>query len=501
MSQRMAMGALWMVLFKLLERGLGLISTLILARLLLPKDFGIVAMAMSVIALLELFSTFGMDTVLIQQRNATPAHFNTAWTLNVLAGCVVGLLLVALSLPASHFYREPRLVPVALTLAIGAVVQGLENVGVVEFRKQLEFDKEFRYLLAKKLLAFGFTVPLAFWLRNYWALVIGTLVGRAGAVCLSYFVQPLRPRFSLAAASEMLHFSKWLMMQNLLSFLKERSAAFFIGRMTGPATLGAFTVSAEIASMPGVELIAPINRAILPAYVKLAHDPEALGREYLSVMSGIALLGVPAVAGIALTAPFIVLLVLGPAWTAAEPLLEVLAFFGITQVLQSNAYSAFIALGKPHVFAKINAFHVVALLICLSALTPHYGAQGAAWAYVIAAIAALPVNFYYILRFLGLRSLDFVAGLWRPLLSAALMYLTGKMWGPTLPPGAKSSAEAFVPLISCIAFGAVVYVVADAVLWLIAGRPAGAETWMLRELRAALSFARTRIAALRPGGG
>jgi O-antigen/teichoic acid export membrane protein len=489
-----------MVLFKLLERGLGLISTLILARLLMPGDFGIVAMAMSVIALLELFSAFGMDTVLIQQRDATPDHFNTAWTLNVLAGCAVCVLLAALSLPASHFYREPRLVPVALVLAVGAAIQGLENVGVVQFRKQLHFDKEFRYLLAKKLLAFVVTVPLAFWLRNYWALVIGTLVGRAGSVGLSYLIQPLRPRFSLATASEMMHFSKWLMMQNLLAFLKDRSASFFIGRTAGPAALGAFSVSAEIASMPGTELIAPINRAILPAYVKLAHDPVALGREYLSVMAGIALLGVPAVAGVALTAPFIVLLVLGPKWAAAQPLLEVLAFFGITQVLQSNAYSAFIALGKPAVFAKINAFHVAALLICLSVLTPLYGAQGAAWAYVIAAIAALPVNFYFITRFLGLRSLDFVAGLWRPLLSAAVMYVGGKYWGPALPPGAKSSAEAFAPLVSCIALGAITYIIADVLLWLMAGRPKGAETWVLKEVRAALNVARARIAAFRPGG-
>ncbi len=496
----MATGALWMVLFKLLERGLGLISTLILARLLMPKDFGIVAMAMSVIALLELFSAFGMDTVLIQQRDARPEHFDTAWTLNVLAGCAVATLLAVLSIPASHFYREPRLVAVALALAVGAVIQGLENVGVVEFRKQLRFDREFRYLLAKKLLAFVVTVPLAFWLRNYWALVIGTLAGRAGAVCLSYLIQPLRPRFSLATASEMLHFSKWLMVQNLLSFLKERSASFFIGRVAGPAALGMFSVSAEVASMPGTELIAPINRAILPAYVKLAHDPVALGREYLSVMAGIGLIGVPAVAGVALTAPFIVLLVLGPTWTAAEPLLEVLAFFGITQVLQSNAYSAFIALGKPAIFAKINAFHVVALLLCLSTLTPVYGARGAAWAYVVAAIAALPVNFYYIIKFLGLRSLDFVARLWRPLLSAAVMYVTGKLWGPQLPPGAKSSAEAFVPLLSCIAVGAATYVVVDILLWLIAGRPDGAETWLLRELRAALTVARARLAASRTGG-
>jgi O-antigen/teichoic acid export membrane protein len=499
MSQRMAVGALWMVLFKLLERGLGVISTLMLARLLAPADFGIVAMAMSLIALLELISYFGMDTVLIQQPDATTVHFNTAWTMNVLAGCGVGVIMVLLAQPASYFFREPKLFAVVCVLGLSALVQGFENVGVVEFRKQLRFDKEFRYMLTKKILGFVITVPLAFWLRNYWALVFGTLAGRAAVVIFSYTVHPFRPRFSLGVAAEMMHFSKWLMMQNALAFLKDRSASFFIGRFAGPAALGSFNVSAEIANMPGTELVAPINRAILPAYVKLAQDPQALGKEYLSVMSGISLLAVPAVAGVALAAPFIVLLLLGPQWSEARNLLEILAFFGITQVMQSNAYSAFIALGKPAIFAKINAFHVVVLLACLLLLTPQYGARGAAWGYLVAAIAALPVNFYFITKFLGLRAMDVVASLWRPLASAAVMYAVGKLLGPTLPSTAVASADAIVPLAKCVALGAATYIVADILFWFVAGRPDGAETWLLRRAQYSISAVRAKLASLRSG--
>ncbi|HLY51422.1 MAG TPA: lipopolysaccharide biosynthesis protein [Steroidobacteraceae bacterium] len=482
MTHSTARGALWMVLFKLLERGLGLISTLILARLLLPKDFGIVAMATSIVALLEIFSSFGMDTVLIQRRDADRDHFNTAWTLNVLAGCAVAAVIALLASPTSHFYREPRLVAVMCVLAVTSVIGACENVGVVEFRRQLRFDREFHYLLAKKLMAFVVTVPLALWLRSYWALVLGTLAGRLGAVFYSYRVQPFRPRLSLRTAPEMLHFSKWLMTQDALMFLKDRSASFFIGRLAGPAALGAFSISAEIASMPGTELIAPINRALLPAYVKLAADPAALRREFLSSMSGIALIGVPAVAGVALAAPFIVLLGLGPKWSATQPLLEVLAFFGISQVLQSNSYAAFIALGKPELFARMNTLQVGLLLVGLIGLTPPYGAIGAAWAYVLAALGALPVNFFYIARHLGLRSREFLAAVWRPLVSTTVMYASGRAWGPQLESGA-SSADALVPLLSCVALGAATYTVTGLALWLAAGRPAGAETWMLRQLR------------------
>jgi O-antigen/teichoic acid export membrane protein len=326
-------------------------------------------------------------------------------------------------------------------------------------------------------------VPLAFWLRSYWALVLGTLAGRAGAVLYSYLVQPFRPRPSLHAAAEMLHFSKWLMLQNTLTFLRDRSAIFFIGRFAGSTALGAFSVSAEIANMPGTELIAPINRALLPAYASLAADLPALRREFLASMSGIALLGIPAVAGVALAAPFIVLVALGPKWSAAQPLLEVLAFFGVSQVLQSNSYSAFIALGRPGLYARMNALQVGLLLAALIVLTPTYGAIGAAWAYVLAALAALPVNFFYIARQLGLRSREFLGAVWRPLVSAAVMYASGRLWGPRLPAGAGSSVDAVVPFVSCVALGAATYTLAMLLLWLAAGRPAGAETWMLQRLR------------------
>lgn len=490
MSSRLASGALWMVLFKLVDRSLGLVSTLVLARLLMPRDFGIVAMATSLIALIELFSAFGMDTALIQRRDATVDHYNSAWTMNVLAGLLVGLLMAAIAIPASHFYSEPALVLVILSLGLGALIQGCENVGVVAFRKELNFDKEFRYLVAKRFIGFALTIPLAFWLRNYWALVLGTLGSRFLVLVMSYLVHPFRPRLSLAAGRDLMHFSKWMVVLNGLAFMRERSADFIIGRIAGPATLGTFSLASQIASMPSTELIAPINRAILPAYAKLAGDRDALARQYLSVMSGISLLGVPAVAGLAAVAPLAVMLMLGPKWTEAAVVLEILVFFGITQVLQTNAYSAFLAIGKPEVFAKINGFHVCMLLIALVVLTPLYGIVGTAWAFVVSALIALPVNFWMIARNMQIRVRDLIGAVWRPLASAATMYAVVRWLGPVSTEGMTSSIEALAPLLECIVLGVVAYVAATVAFWFVSGRPDGAERWLV-------TMATPKLAALR----
>ena len=495
--RKMAHGVAWMVGFKVLERSLGMISMLLLARLLVPADFGLVAMATSLIALLELFSAFGVDTALIQRADATREHYNSAWTLNAMAGFTIGVCMILMAIPVAAFYNEPRVKAVLCALAVGAMIQGLENVGVVNFRKEMQFDKEFRFLLAKKVIGFAVTVPLAFAWRSYWALVAGMVIGRASGVVLSYVLQPFRPRFSFAAVKDLLHVSKWLMTQNFISFLRERSSDFVIGRMAGSHALGVFSVSAEISNMPGTELVAPINRAVLPAYVKLAKDLPALAREYLSVMAMIALVAVPAVAGFAATAPFLVLLVLGPQWVEAAILLQILAFFGITQVLQSNAFSAFLALSQHHVFVKINGMHVALLIPLVTLGTWFYGIQGAAWAYVVAAMAILPVTFIFITRFMNLSGWKFVSALWRPICSAVAMYLTVRTLGPHAPQGVIPTAEAARSLFICIAIGVPVYIFGVLGLWLLAGRPKGSvEGWILERIPEALQKARSTLSGV-----
>src|SRR5262245_59379519 len=134
MSVEIARGATWMVLWRVCDRLLGLLSTLVLARVLVPADFGLVAMAMSFIALIELASAFSFELALIQRREVERAHYDTAWTLNVAFGLLCGAL-IALSAPlAAAFYAEPRLIEVMWVLAATWALQGFENIGVVNFR-------------------------------------------------------------------------------------------------------------------------------------------------------------------------------------------------------------------------------------------------------------------------------------------------------------------------------------------------------------------------------
>lgn len=237
--------------------------------------------------------------------------------------------------------------------------------------------------------------------------------------------------------------------------------------------------------MPGTDLVAPINRAILPAYMNLAKDIDALRREFLSVMSMVALIAVPAVAGFAVCAPFLVLVLLGPKWIQAADLIEILAFYGITQVMQSNAFSAFLALGKPQVFLRITAINVAILVPLLIALTAWYGVKGTAWAYVASSMAIMPVDFYLITRFMELPPSRYISRLWRPVSGAAIMYLGVRTLGPSLPgTTAIPTLQAVHALLTSIAIGAPLYVLSILIFWLLSGSPEQtAESWLFGKIR------------------
>jgi O-antigen/teichoic acid export membrane protein len=480
----MATGALWMVLFKFSERGLGLLSTLILVRLLAPADFGVVAMAMSFVALLELLAAFGFDVALIRNQGTDRKDYDTAWTLNVLLGAGVALLMVALSKPLSTFYREPALSTVIALLAIGSAVQGFENIGVVAFRKNLEFAREFRYLVAKKIAQFAITIPLAFALRNFWALVFGILAGRIASVILSYWVHPYRPRFSLAARGDLLHFSKWLLVNNALNFLRERASDFVIGRAGGARSLGIFNVSYEIANLPTTELVMPINRAVFPAYARLAADRDALRLSFAAVIGVIALFAVPAGTGIAALAELLTHVVLGPKWMDGVPAIEMLAFFGVTIALQTNSYSVYLALGKPHLQACVSLLFLAVLIPGLLWFTSHLGVRGAATAFLLAGMVILPANYAVALRHLQLPAATIVRALWRPILASAVMFFAVRALVDFMP------GNEFVRLLAGVATGVVAYLATLMLLWRLAGGNGGAERAILDRCQEWLSARR-----------
>jgi len=406
----------------LLDRSIGLISTLILARLLIPADFGIVAMCMSVVAALQVFTAFGFDVVLIQNQDSTRDHYDTVFTLNVLLGVGTSIAIVAAADLTATYYSEPRITLPMTVLAFGIFCRSFENIKVVDFRKDLEFKKEAILRISQKLSGFAVTIPLAFYLQSYWAMIFGMLVMWIFSVLLSYYMKPYLPRFGLSKLKEIFSFSSWLLVNNLMIFIEYRFADFFVGGRLGAGPLGILNMSTEVAATPATQLVAAANRAIYPGYAKLVDDKAELVRTYLSVVCGISVAAVPIGLGIAAISDLIVPILLGDKWVEATPLLAILGVFSVVGALISNTGYLFYALAIPRQLTYFQLIHILVLIPSMYFLVGETGIVGAAWAMLAANCISLPVIVLMASRHVPVGFGMFLSRVWRSITAGAMMY-------------------------------------------------------------------------------
>jgi lipopolysaccharide exporter len=483
LAGQVSRGAAWTVGMRLLDRLVGMTSTLVLARLLLPADFGLVAMATVVIGLLEALTAFGFEAVLISKAAPSREDYDSAWTLNALLGASLAVAILLLARPAARIYETPAVAPIFAALAILPLLSGLQNIGIVDFQRRLAFDRDFAFNASKRLVSFLVTVVLAVAWRNYWALAAGMIAGRAVGLVQSYRMSRYRPRPCLASAPGIFHFSKWLLLGNLTRFLRLRAAVFFLGHLHGPARVGMFAMANDFASIPSDMLVLPMNRAIFPGYSQVAGDRERLRSGYLRVLGLVALMVVPACLGLALIARFAVPLLLGPHWLATIPIIELLALAGALMALQANSGPLLVAVGRPRLSAALGVVQVVVTIALMVVFVPTHAAIGAAMAVLIASAASLPVNYAIVLDQLAMNPLPLLARLWRPLLGAVVMFLAVRVIFRTTIAAQLDVVHLALATLATAISGALVYLATVAGAWLVAGRPEGSERDFVRLLR------------------
>jgi lipopolysaccharide exporter len=477
-SQSAARGAVTVIAFRWTDRLIGIASTLILARLLMPQDFGIVAMASLVVALIDTLLDLGVHSALIQNRNAARPEYDTAWTLRLAQNLVAAALIAGPgAVLAAGYFQDDRVTDVLRIMALTIVISGFENIGIVTFQKNMEFGREFRFLFLRRIVGFVVTVALAIWFRSYWAMIVGTLVSRAFGVWLSYRLHDYRPQLSLARLGALWSFSQWVLLRNIGSYGAAQTDKLVVGRREGASPLGAYALADEIAAMPTGELLAPIGRVLFPAFVRAAEEPNELRRVFLLAVGVMALVGLPAGVGLVLVAPLAVPLLLGPQWAAAVPLVQTLALFNALAALTNGCSYLLLAMGHVRALA-LAAWLQFALLVGLAVLAfPSAGGEGVALIRLAAGGCGALLLWALVLRIQRqLRPGDVASALWRPLLASGMMALALSGWLPSTNIG-----QPFVGLVADIAFGALVYVGVLLIAWRLSGWADGAEAYLLEK--------------------
>lgn len=452
-------------------RAIGLVSTIILARLLNPEDFGIAAMGMLVISLLFALTEFGTLIHLIRVKDIDRTQCDTAWTITLLQNLFISIMLVLLAPVVATYFKEPRVIGVIYVLAVATFVGGFNSVGPTLIRRELRFSLDFRFNIYNKLLIFAATVSFALMLRNYWALVFGYLVGTMAGVVLSYVIHPYRPVWSLAKAPEYLRFALSILPMRLADQLREMAPQFMVGSLGNASTMGAFTVSNGLATLFTQEIVQPMGRGLLPNYTRLADDRAQLSVIYRKVLALVVLLAVPVGVGVSATANDLVAVLLGQQWELAVPLIEYLAIGGALYAVSHTMYSQIlVATGRERKAAILAWVRLIITVPLLSLGLAYSGSIGLAQATIIAPLACLPAIYMETRRAVDLPLSALLGLLWRPTLSALVMYLTIKLLHPA------NLDWAILRLLWDVAVGGGIFIATTLGLWLLSGRPQGAES-------------------------
>jgi len=478
-------GAILTVSMRWTDRLIGFISTLILARLLAPEDFGIIAMASLVVGLVDAFLALGVHVALIQNNNADQAHYNTAWTLR-LAQLSIAAALIFLAAPhAAVYFNDPRIIPVLRFMAVGMLLMGIENIGIVSFQKEMRFGMDFQFAFVKRIAAFVITITAAWVLKNYWALVIGNLAGRAIGVVLSYQMHSMRPRFSLEKVKEIFSFSQWMLVSSIAAYLNRSLDNMLVGRHENATVVGGYTLANEISAMPTTEVLAPLNRVLFPAFVEAKKNLDELKRLYLLAQGVQSLIGMAAGVGLALVANEAVAVLLGDKWMFVVPFVQILALAYVIESIATSAGYVLITLGRVRSAAFVSLLQVGLFAAGVFLILTDIEAYQLAVVRVAAVLAGLIVSFWLLkLALSNISLMDIIRTVIRPFLA------TGAMAMAVIAMGEVVHAGPLVELFIKIVTGVLSYPLAILLMWYLVGQPEGAELYLLNKVRSSLPFMR-----------
>ncbi len=472
-ARQLMHGTTWQIAVRWTIRLTGVVSTVLLARLLTPADYGIVAIATLILGSIEVLSEVGLYNAVIRHPNPTREHYDSAWTLSLLLGLGLSLIVLAATPLTSIYFHEPRAKPVLMVLALRTALGGFQNVAVLNFQRNFQFHKQFQWYVGSTMIAFVAVITSAFVLRNYWALVIGIMSKQVSTIALSYIIEPYWPRLSWAKVPELFSFSFWTLIRNIGTYANNQVDKLAIGGFGGATAMGRYDVGRDVASSPITEAVSPMVFVLFPVMARLQDDREKRRDLFLGALSWSALICTSTAIGVALVASDMTDLVLGPKWDSVKPLMPWFALsYGVVG-LTSSVYSALDALGYAYRSAQLQWARVIGLTLVVFPVAFYYrDIEAVAIACFLFSVTISPMLFYALSTTLHLSMRDIALTLWRPFSAGAAM---------TIAVLSVNSWIEFVGaprLVLDILLGATTFAASLMVIWSVVGRPNGPE-WVL----------------------
>jgi lipopolysaccharide exporter len=363
---------------------------LILARLLAPDDFGLFAIAIILLEVLQSITDFGMIPALVQRRDPDERHYDVAWTVAFTRGLAIsGFLLIAAPLLASLF-AEPRATNVLRALALRPLLSAVASIRVADLERRLEFRPLALIDVPAALAGAVVSIALAQTI-GVWALVAGTLAGAATGVVMSYVAAPYRPRlaFDRDAAGHLFRFGRWVFISGLLGVIGQAALRAIISRRLGTAEVGVYFLAASLAALPNDTISNLVGAVAFPVHARIRADARRASEAFRASLVAIATVLLPTYAALIVLAPSLAQHVLGPQWAGTAPIIQLLALAGVLGILFAATAPMLEGRGNPQKVTALLAILSGSVVVVAWGLAGRFGLVGAALAWVLAQVAVL----------------------------------------------------------------------------------------------------------------
>jgi PST family polysaccharide transporter len=399
-----------------------MVVALVLARMLAPHDWGLAAMVLVVSGFVIVFTDSALGTALIQRKELFDGDRSTVFWTSAAIGVVLAVGGVLLAGPVARFYGEPEVRPLFAALSIGFFVSALGSTQSA----LLVRDMQFRLLELRQMgaTAVGAVAGIAIALLDYgaWAIVGQQLAEAAASTALLWWLSPWRPsfRFSFASLRRLGGFAGNVFGENLLYQAGRNVSNLLIGRFLGAASVGTYALANNVILVPFLRIAGPLQQVFFPAFSRMHDDRERMADVWIRATRLVAAISVPALVGLVIVAPDFVQVVLGPKWAGATEVIQILAWVGLIQSLQTLAGEVLLALGKASWLLRFTAVWFVGSIVAF-VVGLQWGLLGVATSYLVATLVIEPLRTYITTRALGISFWRFVGALGGVAQATALM--------------------------------------------------------------------------------
>lgn len=366
-----------------------LVRLIVLARILGPTPFGLLTIAQTAIGVMHQATDLGMVPALVQKPAPDRRHYDAAWTVNLIRGIVVAVVVAVAAPLVTRIFGAPEATDIVRVLAVSPILLAASSIGLADFHRAMDFRSLAFLDLGQALVNTVVSIALASRL-GVWALIIGSLAGAATHLVLSYTLAPHRPRlvFDGRTIRPLVEFGRWILLTGIIATAGHFVLKAVISSRLGVAELGLYYMATQIAFLP-VDFASQVGGSVaFPLFARVQEEARKAARGFQNLVVGLAGFLVPACALLIALAPSLVESVLGEQWRGSAPAIRVLALVPMLGLLGEASIPLLKGLGRPSRLVVLEAVQAALLVVFVWSLADAFGLAGAVAAWLPATLAS-----------------------------------------------------------------------------------------------------------------